>query len=260
MLHPDRIEATGACSFDMTPSPTPLFTLSIVSHGQSQLIAPLLDDLRRLALPDMEALITVNLPEDETPFRDLPFPSRIIRNATPKGFGANHNEAFAHSRGAFFVVVNPDIRLPTLNLDELLAVLNDPAIGAVAPVVLNGTGDIEDSVRRFPTIPMLLRRSLLKQRTPDYQWDQEPIAVDWTAGMFVVFRREAFEAVQGFDHRRFFMYFEDVDICLRMKRKGWLVTLQPKVSVVHLAQRASHRSLKHLRWHLTSALRYFTGL
>lgn len=260
MLRPDRINATGDYSFDMTPSPTPLFTLSIVSHAQSQLIAPLLDDLRRLALPDIEVLITVNLPEDEAPFQDLPFPSRIIRNATPKGFGANHNEAFAHSCGSFFIVVNPDIRLPTLNLDQLMAVLNDPAVGAVAPVVLNGSGDIEDSVRRFPTIPILLRRSLLKQRTPDYQWDQDPIVVDWTAGMFVVFRREAFKAVQGFDHGRFFMYFEDVDICLRMKRKGWRVTLQPKVSVVHLAQRASHRSLKHLRWHLTSAFRYFIGL
>lgn len=240
--------------------PPPILSLSIVSHGQAALIAPLLDDLRRLALPNIEVLITVNIPEDERPFKDLPFPSRIIRNVSPQGFGANHNGAFEQSRGAFFVVVNPDIRLPTLDIDRLLHVTGDPKVGAVAPVVLNGAGGIEDSVRRFPTIASLMRRVLLKQRSPGYQWDRDPIPVDWTAGMFVVFRREAFAAVGGFDHRRFFMYFEDVDICRRLRRQGWQVILQPAVSVIHDAQRASHRSIKHLRWHLTSAARYFTGL
>lgn len=244
----------------MMPSPTPVLTLSIVSHGQASLIRPLLDDLARLNLVNIEVIITINIPEDEASFKQLPFPSRLLRNTKPKGFGANHNEAFAHSHGSYFVIVNPDIRLPTFDMDRLLEVMNDPAVGAVAPVVLNGTGEVEDSVRRFPTIPMLLRRSLLKQRVPDYQWRQEPIQVDWTAGMFVVFRREAFASVNGFDQLRFFMYFEDVDICLRLKKNGWLITLQPAVSVIHHAQRASHRSFKHLRWHLSSALRYFTGL
>ncbi|RTL22464.1 MAG: glycosyltransferase family 2 protein [Burkholderiales bacterium] len=237
-----------------------LISLSIVSHGQSALIAPLLEDLRRLALPDIEVVITVNIPEDETPFKDLPFPSRIVRNAAPQGFGANHNAAFAASSGRFFVVVNPDIRLPSLDVARLLALMEDPTVGAVAPVVLNGVGGVEDSVRRFPTIAGLARRVLLKQRVPGYQWDRQPIDVDWTAGMFVVFKREAFAAVQGFDHRRFFMYFEDVDICRRLQRAGWRVVLQPAISVIHDAQRASHRSIRHLRWHLTSAARYFTGI
>ncbi|TXI21818.1 MAG: glycosyltransferase family 2 protein [Roseateles sp.] len=237
-----------------------LLSLSIVSHGQSALIAPLLEDLRRLALPDIEVVLTVNIPEDEMPFKDLPFPSRIIRNAAPQGFGANHNAAFAASSGRFFVVVNPDIRLPSLDVARLLALMEDPTVGAVAPVVLNGAGGVEDSVRRFPTIADLARRVLLKQRIPGYQWETQPIDVDWTAGMFVVFKREAFVAVQGFDHRRFFMYFEDVDICRRLRHAGWRVVLQPAVSVIHDAQRASHRSAKHLRWHVTSAARYFTGI
>lgn len=235
-------------------------SLSIVSHGQAALIAPLLDDLRRLALPGIEVLITINIPEDETPFLDLPFPSTLIRNAKPQGFGANHNAAFVRSKGRFFVVVNPDVRLPALDVERLLEPMSDPRVGVVAPVVLNGAGGIEDSVRRFPTIPGLARRVILKQRVPGYQWGTQPIDVDWTAGMFVVFHREAYAAVHGFDHRRFFMYFEDVDICRRLKKAGWRVVLQPAVSVIHDAQRASHRSMKHMRWHLTSAVRYFIGL
>lgn len=237
-----------------------MLSLSIVSHGQSALIKPLLDDLRRLALPDIEVLITVNIPEDEGPFQEPPSPSRIIRNVTPKGFGANHNAAFEQSKGQFFVVVNPDIRLPSLNVEQLLKPMRDPKVGAVAPVVLNGAGGIEDSVRRFPTIASLARRVLFKQRVPDYEWKTQPIDVDWSAGMFVVFRRESYQEVRGFDYQRFFMYMEDVDICRRLKETGYRVVLQPAVSVIHDAQRASRRSFKHMRWHLTSAFRYLTGL
>ncbi|MBC7431940.1 MAG: glycosyltransferase [Rubritepida sp.] len=235
-------------------------TLSIVSHGQAALIAPLLDDLHRLALADVELIVTVNIPENEGPFQGRHLPIRLIRNAAPKGFGENHNAAYGQSTGDYFVVVNPDIRLPALDVDRLLAPMADPKVGAVAPVVLNSSGGVEDSVRRFPTIPGLARRVLLDQRAPGYVWRHQPIDVDWTAGMFVVFRRACFKAIDGFDDRRFFMYFEDVDICRRMHRAGWRVVLQPAVTVIHDAQRASRRSWKHLRWHLTSAARYFSGL
>ena len=106
----------------------------------------------------------------------------------------------------------------------------------------------------------LLRRVVLRDRALDYEWQGRSQAVDWVAGMFVMFRREAFAQVQGFDDQRFFMYFEDVDICRRLKGLGWDVRVQPAVRVVHDAQRASARQLKHLWWHLTSAARYLTGL
>ena len=242
------------------PTASPKLSLSIVSHGQGHLVRHVLDDLIRLALTDIEVMLTLNLPEDESIYPSCPFPLSVIRNARPQGFGANHNAAFAQSHGHFFAVVNPDIRLPTLATDSLLTLMEDRFVGAVAPVVLNSEGGVEDSVRRFPTVMGLARRVVLGQRTPGYRWGSDPLEVDWAAGMFVVFRREAFSEVKGFDDRRFFMYFEDVDICRRMKVKGWKVTLQPSVSVIHVAQRASRRSLRHLRWHFTSALRYFTGL
>ena len=241
-------------------SPHPRVTFSIVSHGQSGLIRPLLDDLRKLTQVNFEVLITVNIPEDESAFQNLPFPSKIIRNTAPQGFGANHNGAFEQSSEQFFVVVNPDIRLPSLDISKLLDLMQDRKVGVVAPVVLNSAGGLEDSVRPFPTVLSLARRILLGHRAPCYKFDSEPIDVDWAAGMFLVFRRESYQAVRGFDHKRYFMYMEDVDICLRLKEKGWRRVLQPAVSVIHDAQRASRRSLKHMRWHLTSALRYFTRL
>jgi N-acetylglucosaminyl-diphospho-decaprenol L-rhamnosyltransferase len=246
----------------MKPADTapPLVSLSVVSHGQGQLVKNLLRDLSQgLDLP-FEVVLTLNLPEDEAfiePYRHLPqLRLQVIRNSERKGFGANHNAAFQHCSGAYFAVVNPDIQASELRLAPLLQTLQaGPRVAACAPAVLSTSGGIEDSARRYPSAARLLRRVLLRQRGPDYEWSNEPIVVDWVAGMFVVFDRSAFEAVRGFDER-YFMYFEDADICRRLARAGWQVRLDPRTRVVHDAQRASHKSLKHLRWHLSSALRF----
>lgn len=237
----------------------PIVTLSIVSHGQGTLVAALLQDLLMLDDVAFEVVLTLNIPEDEAFLaagRSLDL--RVVRNPTPKGFGANHNAAFALARGRCFAVVNPDIRARGLKLAPLVELL-DRGAGACAPVVRSGDGHVEDSVRRFPTFGRLASRFVLKRRRPDYTWGDAPLQVDWAAGMFVVFSASAFERVGGFDER-FFMYLEDADICRRLRRKGLPTMLQPAVNVVHDAQRASHRSLRHLQWHMTSALRYLTGL
>lgn len=245
---------------DMHHDNQTIYTLSVVSHGQAPLVRLLLADLERLHPAHFEVLLTLNVPEDESELVSSRFPMRVIRNTRPKGFGANHNAAFAISQGAYFVVINPDIRLPHLRLDALREIVNLDRTGACAPLVVNSSGRLEDSARRFPTVTRLLRRVVLHDRSLDYEWRDTSQEVDWVAGMFVMFRHEAFEQVKGFDDRRFFMYFEDVDICQRLKRLGWGVHVQPAVRVIHDAQRASNRQLKHLWWHLTSAARYLTGL
>ena len=244
----------------MNVAPQPTYTLSVVSHGQAALVRLLLADLERVHPADFEVLLTLNVAEDDSGLVSAKYPLRVIRNDRPKGFGANHNAAFAASCGAYFVIINPDIRLPHLALDGLRQVVDLDHTGACAPLVVNSNGSLEDSARRFPTIARLLHRVALRDRSLDYDWRGLSQEVDWVAGMFVMFRRDAFEQVGGFDERRFFMYFEDVDICRRLKRLNWAVRVQPAVRVVHDAQRASKRELRHLWWHLTSAARYLTGL
>jgi GT2 family glycosyltransferase len=104
----------------------------------------------------------------------------------------------------------------------------------------------------------LAYRLISRRRLPDYRWATEPIAVDWSAGMFVAYRSDAFRAVGGFDER-FFMYLEDADICRRLYASGWATMLQPACPVVHAAQRRSHRNMQHLAWHLRSAMQFFFG-
>jgi GT2 family glycosyltransferase len=230
--------------------------LSIVSHGQLHLIRNFFADLKEYPVNNCIIILTINIPEEESCLRDFPeLPITILRNSAPRGFGENHNQAFRSISSEFFVVVNPDIRLRGFSMTNLLESFKQADVGAAAPVVLAPVGTVEDSVRRFPTLLRLFARVVLRRREPDYQWIDALIDVEWFAGMFVAFRSEAFRQVKGFD-TRYFMYLEDADICRRLKRAGWRSVLQPAVSVVHDAQRASRRNFKHLRWHLISMFRF----
>lgn len=230
--------------------------VSIVSHDQAQLTAQLLADLQNRC-PGLEIIVTHNIPESaaggDTPGRAA---VRHLENSTPKGFGANHNEAFRHCRSRYFSVLNPDIRIHANPFPGLLRALEDPGVGLVAPRVFNPSGELEDSVRRFPTPTGLLAKALGLGDSRIEVPEQHSVSVDWVAGMFMLFRSEAFAEIGGFDER-FFLYYEDVDICARLWKRGWKVTLQPEASVVHAAQRASHRHARYRRWHLASMARYF---
>lgn len=249
-----------APAIEAAPASPPRFSLSIVSHGQGALVSALLADLESVTPADFEVVVTLNIPEPEPDVGAFGFPIQVIRNSAPKGFGGNHNQASRASRGRLFAVVNPDIRMPTVDLAALAAAFDDPQVGACGPLMVDSDGALQDSARRFPTFSTMLRRLAKRPDRPDYSWASEPVAVDWLAGMFVVFRPQAFVSVGGFDEKRFFMYYEDVDIGRRLASRGWRSVLVPATTVVHDAQRASRRNLRHLRWHVMSAARYLTGL
>lgn len=230
-------------------------TLSVVSHGQSGLVNILLDDISRYCR-DIKVLLTCNVPEENPVRSDGPQNLCLLENARPQGFATNHNAAFQHCDTPFFCVVNPDIRLANNPFPELIACLRDPEVGAVAPQVLDPAGNLEDSARYFPTPVHLATKLLGKDRSRHPVAGEAPAAVDWVAGMFMVFRAEAFREIGGFDER-FFLYYEDVDICARLWQAGWKVMLHPGVSVIHAAQRSSRCNPRYMVWHLASMARYF---
>ena len=237
----------------------PRVTVSVVSHAQNALVNQLLEDLAARCAPGLKVIVTENVPDGE-PLRlsQVSHEFEIIRNTRAKGFGANHNAAFARCRTEFFCVANPDIRLPADPFGPLSATLSAPRAGAVAPLVLSVQGSVEDSARRYPTLASLVRKAFTKGAKPDYAIDQGAMEVDWVAGMFMLFATEAFRAVGGFDER-YFLYYEDVDLCRRLRRAGWPVIYDPGATVIHDARRASRRSLRLAFRHLSSAVRFLAS-
>lgn len=241
----------------MTNSRKLSFSISVVSHGQSHLVEKLLHDLASVDNGDLEVLLTLNIAETLVfDSANYPFPVRVIKNEIPKGFGANHNQAFALADAPYFCVVNPDIRLTDSPFQSLLDCLKDVSVGIAAPMVLSPRGEVEDSARRFPTFRKLWRKLFSRKWTSDYILQDSPVNVDWAAGMFMMFHRAVFQRLNGFNEN-YFLYYEDVDICARVNLVDLRVVLCPASRVIHHAQRSSHHNLKYLYWHLVSMLRYF---
>ena len=235
-------------------------SVSVVSHGQIALVALLLQDIaEHCRLENIELILTLNfdelLPFDPEGFF---FPVVVIRNDQPKGFSANHNHALSTARGDYFCVVNPDIRFEVNPFPVLLECFENPHIGVVAPLVFGPSGDIEDSIRTFPTPKKILKKAFAKTPERDYFPGLDLVHPDWVGGMFMLFRRSVFEMLEGFDER-YYLYYEDVDICARLKLLSFQAVLCPTSPIVHHAQRSSHNNIKYLRWHIVSMMRFFTS-
>ncbi|MCZ2497399.1 glycosyltransferase [Xylophilus sp. Kf1] len=221
-------------------------TVSVVSHGQWTLVLPLLRQLDRWRHADLlKVVLTLNLPEAVALDPDWRFACECLRNPQPKGFGANHNTAFAHCDTEWFLVINPDIRLDADVIDALLA-FDDGSAGLLAPRIQE-PGKAEPEPHRRLLTPW----ELLARRLPGYLPPARPA---WVAGMFMLLRSAAFRQVGGFD-QRFFMYCEDFDLCVRLQARGWPLLAVDSVSVRHEARRASHVDRRHLRWHVASLAR-----
>lgn len=132
----------------------------------------------------------------------------------------------------------------------------DKDAGVAAPLILNAEGMIEDSARKFPIPLSLLGKALGIRKRLDYEIGNQLLFPDWLGGMFLLFPSSIYRKMnRGFDER-FFLYYEDVDLCARLYLSGYRAALNPGVSVVHDARRTSHKKIKYLVLHLTSMFRF----
>lgn len=226
------------------PSPPgPSVTVSIVSHQQWALVRPLLEQLARLCRGSVAKIVlTINVPEPVDIDVEPGIPIQLVRNTRPKGFGANHNAAFAACSTPWFLVLNPDIRLETDVIASLLGHAG-PSTGLLSPRVQE-PGKSQPEPFRDVLTPM----ELVRRRLPGHRPPAQPV---WVAGMFMLVRSEVFASLRGFDER-FFMYCEDFDFCARMRLAGWRLQVANEIVVAHDAQRASNSSLRPLLWHVAS--------
>lgn len=226
-------------------------TVSIVSHGQQALILPLLEQLSRFCADAIvKVVLTVNVPEkDLVDCNAYRFPVQTRVNARPRGFGANHNGAFTHCDSEWFLVLNPDIRIGADVLGGLKR-LARPDAGLLTPRIVEPGNSTPE-----PHRGLLTPCEILVRRRAGYRAPTQPV---WIPGMFMLFRAQAYRAIEGFD-ARYFMYGEDFDICARLRLAGWTIQAADALQVQHDAQRASQRNWKHLRWHFTSLFKVWSS-
>ncbi len=189
------------------------------------------------------------------------FPTvRLIALAENRGYAAGNNQGLAAARAEEIILLNSDVEAEIGQLQALVDFLrNNPAVGAVSAGLRTANGEAQAFAFGGDPSPLyLLRRGLgrLLRLSPLHNWAvSEPLTVDWVSGACLCIRREVIEQIGGLDER-FFLYFEDVDWCLRMRQAGWRVVYNPLVQVVHLGGQSQPQRRVANR-HYGESLRYF---
>lgn len=211
--------------------------ISVVDHGRRDLTAKCLRSLPAAA-GDLRwhATVVRNLPGiDNSDTLRAEFPWVEVRsNSAPLGFGANHNQVIsstlARSRARFVLVLNNDTELPPGSVEQLVGFADArPQLGAVGPILLDGDGgSSQPSYQPFPGIAGQLRRTVQPGKVVQRATQER----GWLSGACLLLRVDALRQVGLFD-TRFFMFFEDVDLAVRLAAAGWASAPCPEVAVVH---------------------------
>ncbi len=199
------------------------------------------------------------------------FPAvRFFSNKTAQGFAANCNKAFSLSSGRYILFLNPDTKIIDGNLGDLLKNADKiPNLGAFSSRLLNTDMTRQNSFRKFPSISAIIFRGLNLYKflppIPSYRrymiddWRSGSLCeVDWMIGAFLMIKREVFKGINMMDEK-FFLYYEDMDLCYRLKRSGYSCYYLPGVDVVHLHLRDSAKKIisKHKYYHIMSCMYFF---
>lgn len=222
----------------------------------------------------MEIMIVDNHSDDESVamlrarFRDEPM-VRVLESAANIGFGRGNLIGAERARSRYLLFVNPDNTLPPDATERMTEIMeSDATIGIVGPALVHPDGSVRPSARKLPRI-----RDIFLKRISSHAWLRQhergrsshgdgPYDVGWVVGACLLIRRDLYEKLGGFDPR-FFLFFEDTDLCRRAELLGYRVVYAPGVRVADRKERLSDGGMltiftkKTARIHLASALKYF---
>ncbi len=262
-----------------SPHPSPLpkgpkgegakdLSIVVVSYNTRDVLARCLASVRAAwESVDAELIVIDNASADGSP--DLVagrFPeATLIKSDRNVGFAAANNLGFARARGRYVLLLNPDAELRPDALRRLVEFADaHPEAGAVGARLENPDGSLQHSAFRFPD----LRQALFgffelvpldgstngRYRPEQYE---RPFQAEHLLGACLLLRGEALDQVGAFDPR-YFMYFEETDLCARLRRAGWQNLYTPEARVVHLgaASTSSAREEMSVEFHRSQAYFY----
>jgi N-acetylglucosaminyl-diphospho-decaprenol L-rhamnosyltransferase len=192
----------------------------------------------------------------------------LVLNGENRGFAAACNQGAKRGTAPFLLFLNPDVRVEHDTVASAARYLNDPVqsgVGIVGIQLLDFEGHVQRGCARAPTAATLLLRTLFLDRLcpalvpPHFltEWDHgDTRLVDQVMGAFLLIRRELFERLGEFDER-FFLYYEDVDLCVAARQAGWSVVHHADAQALHVGQgTTSAVKDRRLFYHANSRVEY----
>jgi N-acetylglucosaminyl-diphospho-decaprenol L-rhamnosyltransferase len=241
----------------------------LVTYESAEDLAACVATLPAAAGPhELEVVVVDNASRDASAEIARSLGIKVLENPANLGLSRAIDRGAAATAAPWLLLVNPDTRLGPGALARLLeTAAADPAIGCVGPHLRNSDGSEYPTGRRFPSILVGAVHAALgtvwpaNPATRRYHMADldrsRPVPVDWVSGACMLLRRDAYQAAGRFD-AGYFMYFEEMDFCLRLHRAGWRVVYDPGAEVTHILGGSTRSAPYRKVWnHHRSALRFY---
>jgi GT2 family glycosyltransferase len=228
-------------------------SILIVSFNTRERLRACLESLQKqVGAYSAETVVIDNASRDDSAdMVSSAFPAvRLIRSELNLGFANANNRALEEAHGRYIVLLNPDAVLPPGTLAEALQHMeNEPSAGMGGGRLVDEIGHLQPSARLFPSVlNEFLVISGLAHRFPhsrffgrfDRTWSDplQAAPVDWVPGAFAILRRDVLDHI-GFFDPRFFLYYEEVDLCRRIHDAGYRVMYWPDLCLTHIGGESS---------------------
>lgn len=247
-------------------------TISIVTHN-SRHIFDVLDNLKNeLGLEsnyDIQLFDNASQPDYIKKLEEYGSFITLHKSAENKGFGYGHNEILKNVTARYGIIFNPDVLITKSAMDQMVQRMRaEEQLAAVCPKVLNSDGstqylvreklDVFDYMLRF--VPFTFVKKLFDTRLSRYECrdlpEDQTSYIKMGSGCLMLVDVDKFKRIGGFDER-FFMYFEDNDLCLSFGQAGYQILYTPFETVIHLYEKGAHKNKKLFKIFLHSMMKFF---
>lgn len=181
---------------------------------------------------------------------------KLIKNSENFGFAKANNQGARIARGRYLLFLNSDTLLTADIFKQSEKIFSeDENIGIISPRLLLPDGTAQaGAYGRFPTLSgLIFKNRLTKKIAPE---NNQPFTVDWTSGCALFIRRDLFEKIGGWDEK-FFLYFEDVDLCRRVAQAGRKTIIEPRLSLIHFGGQSLQKNNDRRRHYYQAQNYYF---
>lgn len=241
--------------------------IAIVSHGHLDFIQKNKSLLEIAQLSNVKVIIKDNLKQKILKDYAVTNNLEYIVSESLSGFGENNNYIFDYAKqnigvgyDDWLIILNPDVEIPLVEFNKLVEQLKLQSDRFFAPNLFKDSEFkiTENSIRKFTSYLDLFNPFKLQPINKPYNKDEltDLDFVDWASGAFLCVTFDVFESVGGFD-KKYFMYYEDVDLCYRLNQQGIKLRFLKNVKAVHKGE-YKNRSIfsKHFSWYLSSLFKF----
>lgn len=233
-------------------------SIIIVNFRSEKFLKKCLASIYNIWGEELEVIVVNNDTKESLADISLDFPAvKIVKQEKNFGFGAANNTGAKIAQGEYLLLLNPDTEILSNNLEKIFKKFQEnKEVVVIGPRLITGEGETQKwcAGKEF-TFWRLIKNNLGIIESKKIWESQKEILADWVSGAALFIKKEIFNKVGGFDEH-FFTYFEDDDLCRRIRKVGYKIVYYPEISIKHIGGQC-WESVSKQKMHFFNSMAYY---